>query len=778
MFRLHSYWSTDADVLHDTCPHMTFRSVRLTRAARRNLQYQRDFDGNVRLPGSGSVDVGDGFLLIYAGSPGDGSLGGVALLLSPSAARSWRQAGSRAKHWDSGRELRISLRCPEGLWHVGSAYGPTEQQDALVKDQFYQDLRDLNSRVGVRGAADAEADPGGDFDSFAMHMRAAGEQMSFVNLLRLAKLLSRPLFVRRMMLMRWFSTHGMCKRPLCADRAAEARKFADHFETVLNVDRPTDPAAWRALPAQNYTAPLPAGLWDPPVFEEFAASVRKLARGKAPDLTGNHAELFHALLDAGDAGQAFDSVNRDQLWGLLRHQFAVPGHVVDMLQRIHDRMSTHVLHAGSLGREVPMRTGVRPGSIEGPTLYLLFYTVVLQEWRSRCSRACAQPPGVPWVSTRDGTLRLPSRTRVAYRDTLQLFDLEYADDTVMVDCSWDRFVICARLLDSVLTDFGVEMNLAKTEWMMVSGFGQPADAAPLPGARRLVIRGQVVPRTLQFKYLGSLVAADASLGVDADVRRHIGLAWAAFGYLKHVWRSHHIALKTKSTLLRSCVLCVLLFGCESWSLRSHHLRLLTSTWLGLVRGIQGLTWQQQRDGRLSASDLLARVGLPSLHTLLFQRVARWLGHVARRPPGRSIPFAMLFGSLPGRVCPPASVAGTQKRFFTTTARLVLQAIPTIDERVCARTAGDRAAWRRCVSAIKIDPPTRSAPVRAAPVSTRRAVAAQAAAGRDPSQCPSCQFRARNAQGLMNHINEKHPVESSSWTCEHCGKVYHYVGETI
>ena len=720
---------------------------------------------------------------------------------------------------------------------------------------------------------------------------------------------AKSLFGDAKRLGRWFSTHGMCKRPLCADRAAEARKFADHFETVLNVDRPTDPAAWRALPAQNYTAPLPAGLWDPPVFEEFAASVRKLARGKAPDLTGNHAELFHALLDAGDAGQAplahlhglvcefwhgrrpsakrwrcsvlipifknkgdfsdlnnhrgivlldvlsklvcrvlndrlsavveascseaevgfrkgrsvtdavftlrrlleswhftrpagpapagaadnaedslyllfvdltkaFDSVNRDQLWGLLRHQFAVPGHVVDMLQRIHDRMSTHVLHAGSLGREVPMRTGVRPGSIEGPTLYLLFYTVVLQEWRSRCSRACAQPPGVPWVSTRDGTLRLPSRTRVAYRDTLQLFDLEYADDTVMVDCSWDRFVICARLLDSVLTDFGVEMNLAKTEWMMVSGFGQPADAAPLPGARRLVIRGQVVPRTLQFKYLGSLVAADASLGVDADVRRHIGLAWAAFGYLKHVWRSHHIALKTKSTLLRSCVLCVLLFGCESWSLRSHHLRLLTSTWLGLVRGIQGLTWQQQRDGRLSASDLLARVGLPSLHTLLFQRVARWLGHVARRPPGRSIPFAMLFGSLPGRVCPPASVAGTQKRFFTTTARLVLQAIPTIDERVCARTAGDRAAWRRCVSAIKIDPPTRSAPVRAAPVSTRRAVAAQAAAGRDPSQCPSCQFRARNAQGLMNHINEKHPVESSSWTCEHCGKVYHYVGETI
>ena len=37
------------------------------------------------------------------------------------------------------------------------------------------------------------------------------------------------------------------------------------------------------------------------------------------------------------------------------------------------------------------------------------------------------------------------------------------------------------------------------------------------------------------------------------------------------------------------------------------------------------------------------------------------------------------------------------------------------------------------------------------------------------------FRARNAQGLMNHINQKHPVEPSSWTCEHCGKVYRHKG---
>ena len=54
---------------------------------------------------------------------------------------------------------------------------------------------------------------------------------------------------------------------------------------------------------------------------------------------------------------------------------------------------------------------------------------------------------------------------------------------------------------------------------------------------------------------------------------------------------------------------------------------------------------------------------------------------------------MLSGSLPGRVCPPASVVGAQKRFFASSARLVLQAMTTVDE---ARTAHDRGAWRRCV----------------------------------------------------------------------------------
>ena len=69
---------------------------------------------------------------------------------------------------------------------------------------------------------------------------------------------------------------------------------------------------------------------------------------------------------------------------------------------------------------------------------------------------------------------------------------------------------------------------------------------------------------------------------------------ATLGFLKHVWTSHHIALNTKTALLRSCIVSVLLFGSESWTLRAHHMRWLSWAW--------GLSWQHQHDDHLSAAN--------------------------------------------------------------------------------------------------------------------------------------------------------------------------------
>ena len=85
----------------------------------------------LRLPGSGTVDLGEGFLLVYQGSPGEGLWGGCGFILSSGAARAWRDNGLRASGKSSGRVLCISLRLAgdeEGCFHLVSVHGPTMQR--------------------------------------------------------------------------------------------------------------------------------------------------------------------------------------------------------------------------------------------------------------------------------------------------------------------------------------------------------------------------------------------------------------------------------------------------------------------------------------------------------------------------------------------------------------------------------------------------------------------------------------------------------------------------
>ena len=70
--------------------------------------------------------------------------------------------------------------------------------------------------------------------------------------------------------------------------------------------------------------------------------------------------------------------------------------------------------------------------------------------------------------------------------------------------------------------------------MLVSGGGPDPDAAPLPGTKKLIVRGQPLPRTGEFCYVGSILGIDKSMGVQADVKKRVASALAAFGLLKHV----------------------------------------------------------------------------------------------------------------------------------------------------------------------------------------------------------------------------------------------------
>jgi hypothetical protein len=68
-----------------------------------------------------------------------------------------------------------------------------------------------------------------------------------------------------------------------------------------------------------------------------------------------------------------------------------------------------------------------------------------------------------------------------------------------------------------------------------------------------------------FKYLGSYVSF--CLCDDYDIDKRIAAASQAMGALKTMWDCPHLELWSKYLLFRSTPMNILLWGCETWSMR-------------------------------------------------------------------------------------------------------------------------------------------------------------------------------------------------------------------
>ena len=68
----------------------------------------------------------------------------------------------------------------------------------------------------------------------------------------------------------------------------------------------------------------------------------------------------------------------------------------------------------------------------------------------------------------------------------------------------------------------------------------------------------------EFIYLGSKVTTEGHC--TPEVTRRIALAAAALNSPSRVWREKHLHYSTKLRIYESCVLSVLLYCCETWTL--------------------------------------------------------------------------------------------------------------------------------------------------------------------------------------------------------------------
>ena len=87
-----------------------------------------------------------------------------------------------------------------------------------------------------------------------------------------------------------------------------------------------------------------------------------------------------------DLTKAFDTVNRDALWHVLK-KLGCPEKFVNVVKSLHDGMEARVLDQGSFSATFNVSNGVKQGCVLAPTLFSIMFAMLIRdafhetEWR-------------------------------------------------------------------------------------------------------------------------------------------------------------------------------------------------------------------------------------------------------------------------------------------------------------------------------------------------------------------------------------------------------------
>ena len=145
--------------------------------------------------------------------------------------------------------------------------------------------------------------------------------------------------------------------------------------------------------------------------------------------------------------------------------------------------------------------------------------------------------------------------------------------------------------------------------------------------REVKVKGQKLGTITSFKYLGAVVSDDGS---KPEVLSRIAQATAALTKLKPIWRDNNISLGSKVKLMRSLVISIFLYACESWTLTAELEKRTQAFEMRCYRRLLNISYKDHVTNEEVRRKIQAAIGeYDELLTLVKKRKLRWFGHVAR-----------------------------------------------------------------------------------------------------------------------------------------------------
>ena len=281
-----------------------------------------------------------------------------------------------------------------------------------------------------------------------------------------------------------------------------------------------------------------------------------------------------------DFKKAFDSINRNAMWKILRH-YGIPNKIVTAISCVYKDSKSRVRIGDKLSDEFKITSGI----LQGDSLAPFLFTIVMDYIISKCS-----------TDTGFTTHQNPD-TKINH--------LAFADDIVLIDESAKEAIKHIKSLSKEASKVGLSLNIEKTKYM-----------TNIKNDEKNFKKFPNIEKVQEFKYLGSQIESS-----EADLQKRRQKAWTVFWEMKKVWSSKEINLHLKLRIYQATCLSIFMYGSETWIITKKMENTINAFGTSCYRYIL----QKSKRDRIRNEDILNKVGKENLINDVRRRQLKFIG---------------------------------------------------------------------------------------------------------------------------------------------------------
>ena len=192
-------------------------------------------------------------------------------------------------------------------------------------------------------------------------------------------------------------------------------------------------------------------------------------------------------------------------------------------------------------------------------------------------------------------------------------NLRYADDTILMAESEEELKSLLMKVKEESEKVGIKLNIQKTK-IMVSG--------PITSWE---IDGETIETMSDFILGGSKITVDGDC--SHEIKRHLLLGRKVMTNLDSILKSRDITLPTKFRLVKAMVFPLVMYGCESWTVKKAEHRKIDAFELGCWRRLLRVPWTARRSNQSILKEISREC---SLEGLMLKLKLQYFGHFMQR----------------------------------------------------------------------------------------------------------------------------------------------------